>query len=205
MVEHRPGEELARLSFPLGELEKPRVRELARSAGLPVADKRESQDLCFLAGTSGPEFMHRHGRNPSAEGEIVDRQGRVLGRHGGHHRFTVGQRGGHRPGCARAADVLSKDARRNRVVVGPKAELATRHVAAARSVPHRSSVERPIRAAALRGACIPCSVAGEQERMRIDLHRERRCAASRPDRLPHGRRPGGGVGTVADTPEGTGG
>ncbi len=85
--------ELARLGFPLGELEKPEVRELARAAGLPVADKRESQDLCFLAGTSGPDFIRRHGE-PAREGEIVDRAGRVLGTHGGHHRFTVGQRRG---------------------------------------------------------------------------------------------------------------
>ena len=166
------GDELARLSFPLGELEKPRVRELARSAGLPVADKRESQDLCFLAGTSGPEFMRRHGDQPAAEGEIVDREGRVLGRHGGHHRFTVGQRRGIGVAASEPLYVLAKDARRNRVVVGARAELATRTVAATPSVLHR----RPSRAGSVRlryaGACIPCSVGGAPGRMRIDLHRE---------------------------------
>lgn len=166
------GDELARLHFPLGELEKPRVRELARTAGLPVADKRESQDLCFLAGTSGPEFMQRHGGRPAAEGEIVDRQGRVLGRHGGHHRFTVGQRKGIGVAAPEPLYVLAKDARRNRVVVGARSELATRRVSAAPSGLHRP----PSRARSVRlrygAARIPCSVAGDPGRLRIELHRE---------------------------------
>ena len=61
-------DELERLRFPLGELAKPRVRELAEAAGLPVARKPESQDLCFLAGTSGPDFMRRHGAPAAAHG-----------------------------------------------------------------------------------------------------------------------------------------
>ena len=68
-------EELGRLRFPLGELAKPRVRDLAEAAGLPVARKAESQDLCFLAGSSGPEFMQRHGADQESEGAIVDRAG----------------------------------------------------------------------------------------------------------------------------------
>ena len=95
---------LDRLSFPLGGLTKDAVRALAREAGLPVADKRESQDLCFVAGLGGREFLQRHGgprlRRP---GEIVDRQGRVLGRHEGHHNYTVGQRRGPRRRRAGAA------------------------------------------------------------------------------------------------------
>ena len=72
------------------------MRSLARDAGLPVADKRESQDLCFLAGSGRRAFMRRHGgrRLAASPGEIVDRSGRVLGRHDGHHDFTVGQRRG---------------------------------------------------------------------------------------------------------------
>jgi tRNA-specific 2-thiouridylase len=165
------GDELSRLSFPLGELEKPRVRGLARAAGLPVADKRESQDLCFLAGSNGPDFMLRHGQDPVADGEIVDREGRVLGRHRGHHRFTVGQRRGIGVAAPEPLYVLAKDAARNRVVVGPRAELATRTVAAAPAVLHRG-VSRA-RAVRLRygAARVPCSVAGG-ERLRIDLHRE---------------------------------
>ena len=71
------------------------MRALAREAGLPVADKRESQDLCFVAGLGGRAFLQRHGgprlRKP---GDIVDRGGTVLGRHDGQHNFTVGQRRG---------------------------------------------------------------------------------------------------------------
>ena len=87
--------QLDRLSFPLGGLTKDSVRALAREAGLPVADKRESQDLCFVAGLGGRAFLQRHGgprlRRP---GEIVDATGRVLGHHDGQHEFTVGQRRG---------------------------------------------------------------------------------------------------------------
>ena len=76
------------------------MRELAAAAGLPVARKPESQDLCFLAGTRRAGRLHgRHARAapgcpPPQAGDIVDREGRVLGRHRGHHRFTVGQRRG---------------------------------------------------------------------------------------------------------------
>ncbi|MEA2405397.1 MAG: tRNA-uridine 2-sulfurtransferase, partial [Thermoleophilaceae bacterium] len=72
-------------------------RDLARGAGLPVAEKPESQDLCFLAGTDGEQFLRRHGGHAlplAGGGELVDRDGRVLGRHGGQHLFTVGQRRG---------------------------------------------------------------------------------------------------------------
>ncbi len=166
------GDELARLSFPLGEMEKPRVRDLARSAELAVADKRESQDLCFLAGSNGPDFMRRHGPAPAGEGEIVDRDGRVLGRHDGHHRFTVGQRRGIGVAAPEPLYVLGKDARRNRVVVGPRAELATRSVVAEPSVLHRP----PGRASAVRlrygSARVPCTVANGGQRLRIALERE---------------------------------
>ena len=68
---------LARLRFPLGELTKPQVRELARDAGLPVAGKPDSQDLCFLAGTDRARFLERHGGIARRGGEIVDRSGAV--------------------------------------------------------------------------------------------------------------------------------
>jgi tRNA-specific 2-thiouridylase len=117
---------LDRLSFPLGGLAKDAVRALARDAGLPVADKRESQDLCFVAGLGGRAFLRRHGgprlRRP---GEIVDKNGRVLGRHEGQHEFTVGQRRGLGVHSPEPLYVLQKDAATNRVTVGPKNELAT--------------------------------------------------------------------------------
>ena len=70
---------LGRLSFPLGGMTKPAVRALARDAGLPVADRRESQDLCFLSGIGGRAFLRRGGPAFGRAGEIVDREGRVLG------------------------------------------------------------------------------------------------------------------------------
>jgi tRNA-specific 2-thiouridylase len=101
------------------------VRALAREAGLPVADKRESQDLCFVAGLGGRAFLQRHGgprlRRP---GEIVDATGRVLGHHDGQHEFTVGQRRGLNVSAAEPLYVTAKDAATNRVTVGPRAALA---------------------------------------------------------------------------------
>ena len=133
---------LDRLSFPLGGLTKDAVRQLARDAGLPVADKRESQDLCFVAGLGGRAFLQRHGGpRLRAPGEIVDRQGRVLGRHEGHHNYTVGQRRGLGIASPEPVYVLGKDATTNRVVVGPKHELATRAVILENATLHRPASE----------------------------------------------------------------
>jgi tRNA-specific 2-thiouridylase len=133
---------LDRISFPLGGLTKDAVRALAREAGLPVADKRESQDLCFVAGLGGRAFLQRHGgprlRKP---GEIVDRQGTVLGRHEGQHNYTVGQRRGLGLASPEPLYVLEKDAKRNRVVVGPRHALATRRVRLEDPTLHRSPTE----------------------------------------------------------------
>ncbi len=85
---------LARLRFPLGELTKPEVRRLAEVAGLAVASKRESQDLCFLAGEGKRSFLERHGGMPDRPGQVVSTGGDVVGEHPGHHHFTVGQRRG---------------------------------------------------------------------------------------------------------------
>jgi tRNA-specific 2-thiouridylase len=120
---------LDRLSFPLGGLTKDAVRGLAREAGLPVADKRESQDLCFVAGLGGRAFLQRHG-GPALRraGEIVDRQGHVLGRHDGHHNFTVGQRRGLKLSSPEPLYVLEKDGETGRVTVGPREALSTTRV-----------------------------------------------------------------------------
>jgi tRNA-uridine 2-sulfurtransferase len=121
-------ETLARLRFPLADLTKSRVRELAAAAGLPVASKAESQDLCFLAGEGRRSFLERHGGLDDRPGELVDADGRVLGRHRGFHNFTVGQRRGIGIGGGAPLYVLRTDARSNRVVVGGREELARRRV-----------------------------------------------------------------------------
>ena len=117
---------IRRMRFPLGDLHKPRVREIAREHGLAVADKPDSQDLCFLAGTGRSDFLARHGGLRERPGEILDRRGRVLGRHRGHHGFTVGQRRGLGVGNGNSEPlyVVATDARANTVTVGPRAELA---------------------------------------------------------------------------------
>lgn len=116
---------LARLRFPLGELRKPQVRALAAEFGLLAADKPDSQDLCFLAGTDRPSFLARHGAINVQPGEIVDRQGRVLGQHQGAALYTVGQRRGLSVASEEPLYVLAVDAAANRVVVGPRSQLKT--------------------------------------------------------------------------------
>jgi tRNA-uridine 2-sulfurtransferase len=137
-------ESLARMRFPLGELHKPQVREIAAHAGLPVAAKLDSQDLCFLAGTSRARFMERHGQVPGRPGDIVNSAGTVLGHHDGQHRFTVGQRRGLSLNATEPLFVLDKDAPSGRVTVGSREELQTDRVAirAARLHRHGSRVNR---------------------------------------------------------------
>jgi tRNA-specific 2-thiouridylase len=112
-------DQLATVLFPLGGLTKSRVREMAREADLPVHDRRESQD--FYGGDLGDIV------GPGAgAGDIVDRDGRLLGRHRGVHHYTVGQRKG--LGLAGPAPlyVVAIDAARNRLVVGPESETLRR-------------------------------------------------------------------------------
>ncbi len=119
---------LERIDFPLASMTKRQVREVAREASLPVAEKAESQDLCFLAGTDRSKFLARHGNIPDREGEIVDSGGRRLGRHRGHHNYTVGQRKGLGVSAPEPRYVLSTDAASNRVVVGSLSELESSRV-----------------------------------------------------------------------------
>ena len=88
-----------------------------------MADKADSQDLCFLAGTDRARFLARHGGIGDRPGAIVDRDGNVLGRHRGQHLFTVGQRRGIGVDGGGPLYVLDKDADRGRVTVGPRAAL----------------------------------------------------------------------------------
>src|SRR5204863_2642904 len=86
--------ELRRLWFPLGESLKPHVREIARAADLPVADKAESQDLCFLAGIRKTDLLARLRTRAPIPGRVVSIDGAVLAEHEGIDRFTIGQRRG---------------------------------------------------------------------------------------------------------------
>jgi|SRR5215218_293982 len=171
---------LERIGFPLGGYEKPAVRELARRAGLPVADKPESQDLCFLAGTKRDAFVLRHGGGRDRGdrgGEIVDRDGRILGHHDGHHNFTVGQRKGIGVAGPEPLYVVAKDARRNRVVVGTRDELATTTVKLGAGRLHRPSSDVDSVRLRYQGAVLGCRVEGDHDAgvhdgLSIELERE---------------------------------
>jgi tRNA-specific 2-thiouridylase len=111
------------LRFPLGDLEKPAVRQLAEDFGLIVADKPDSQDICFVPNGDYASVVAKLRPEAAEPGEIVDTAGRVLGRHEGIIHFTVGQRKGIGIAAAEPLYVVRIDAQRRRVVVGPKAAL----------------------------------------------------------------------------------
>ncbi|TMK25785.1 MAG: tRNA 2-thiouridine(34) synthase MnmA [Actinobacteria bacterium] len=128
---------LSRLRFPLGELRKPQVREIAERAGLSVAGRHDSQDLCFLAGTRQVAFLERHGGLGAKPGPILDADRNVLGEHDGAHAYTVGQRHGLGIGGREPLYVLSIDTAANTVTVGPRGALLADVMAAREVTLHR--------------------------------------------------------------------
>ncbi len=123
-------EQLSRSEFPLGELTKEEVRGVARRVNLPVADKPESMELCFVPNGNYVQFIEAYSRErgaplPDAGGEIVNEEGVVVGRHGGVHQFTIGQRKGLGFAAGKPLYVLSIDRENNRVVVGDDESLRT--------------------------------------------------------------------------------
>ena len=205
------GDELERLRFPLGHLDKPRVRELGRrrrAAG--GAQAREPGPLLprrhrRAGGLHGPPRGAPPGTGTAAlrRGDIVDREGRVLGRHRGHHRFTVGQRRGIGVAAPEPLYVLAKDAVRNRVVVGPRAGLAARQVAVAPARLHRPAAAADSVRLRYHSPAVACDVASPGRRGAGARGPSGACpapgsrgarAGARPDRVPDARRPRGGVG-----------
>ena len=113
---------LKKCRFPLAGYTKAEVRAIARTLGLPVAEKPESQDICFIPDGGLQDFLAQ--RISPAPGDIVDRSGRVLGRHRGLCLYTIGQRQGLGISAPRPLYVTDLDPERNRVVAGGKEHLA---------------------------------------------------------------------------------
>ncbi len=123
-------EKLQRALFPVGEYPKTEIRRIAESFGLPTASRPDSQDLCFLAGEDYRNFLQRNAADMLRPGEIVTRDGRVVGQHNGLPNYTIGQRKGLGAASPVPLYVLDKDAGTNTVIVGTQDELGTRELIA---------------------------------------------------------------------------
>jgi tRNA-uridine 2-sulfurtransferase len=121
-------DQLSRTAFPLGSMVKSEVRELAREFNLPVAEKGDSQEICFVPNGDYAAFIEAYFREQGVEstytrGEIVSTDGSVLGEHEGAHHFTIGQRRGLRVATGQALYVIETDPKTQRVVVGRNEHL----------------------------------------------------------------------------------
>jgi tRNA-specific 2-thiouridylase len=173
MLAALPTDLLSRLEFPLTEMTKAQVREVAARHGLAVARKPESQDLCFLAGQGKRGFLRRHGGLREREGAILDSSGRAIGRHRGHHEFTVGQRRGIGVSLNEPGYVIATDAAANTVTVGTREEIETRTIGIRDAVLHRDGSR--VDAVRLRyhshalPAAIGAAAPGRHEALEIEL------------------------------------
>jgi tRNA-specific 2-thiouridylase len=176
MLAALPPELLGRLSFPLTELTKPEVREIAARHALSVAKKPESQDLCFLAGQGKRKFLRRHGGLTDDDGAVLDRAGRAVGRHRGHHNFTVGQRRGIGVSAPEPLYVVATDAVANTVTVGTRAELETRRVHVRDATLHRDGARVDAVRLRYHSRALPASIGaagrGRHDALEIELGEE---------------------------------
>lgn len=123
-------EQLSKTLFPLGGMLKTTTRELAREAGLPVAEKHDSQEICFVPNGDYAAFIDAYAKEqgiglPETRGEIVTMEGQVLGEHAGFHNYTVGQRKGLGVAVGEPLYVISTEPASQRVIVGRGEELLT--------------------------------------------------------------------------------
>ena len=144
-------DQLARAVFPVGDRDKDAVREYARARRLPVADKPDSQEICFIPNDDYASFVSAHAPDVSRDGVIVDEEGRVLGGHGGIHRFTVGQRKGlglSGSPSGKPLYVIALNPVDHQVVVGPRTSLERTTLTASDVNWMSAEPSQPIRAAA---------------------------------------------------------
>jgi len=116
--------------FPVGDYPKPEIRQIAEKYGLPTASRKDSQDLCFLAGEDYRNFLQRNAAEMLKPGEIVTRDGKSLGEHTGLPNYTIGQRKGLGLASAVPLYVLGKNAQTNSLIVGEKEELGSSELTA---------------------------------------------------------------------------
>ncbi len=116
-------DQLARSLFPLGDMSKAEVQERAVALGMPLRERQESQDICFLFGKDYRRFLRRHASGSIAAGPILDEQGEILGEHEGLAFYTVGQRRGLGVSAPHPLYVLRLDRTRNAIIVGPRESL----------------------------------------------------------------------------------
>ena len=162
-------EQLARAAFPVGALTKPQVREHARALGLRVADKPDSQEICFIPDGDYAAFVERQVPAAVKAGVVADESGRTLGTHQGVHRFTIGQRKGLGVSSSAPLYVLRIEAESGQVTVGPREALEQRTLTAS--------------AVTWTGAEVP----HEWRAVRAQIRHRHRAAAGRVRALPDGR------------------
>lgn len=121
-----PRDQLKHTLFPVGGMPKAQVRALAKEWGLPVFDKPDSQEICFVPDNDYAGLVERKRPGTVREGDVTDTSGNVVGRHSGQHHYTIGQRKGLPMALGRPVYVVSKNATTNAVVVGEKRDLLTR-------------------------------------------------------------------------------
>jgi tRNA-specific 2-thiouridylase len=171
--------QMARTRFPLGEYTKPQVRELARELGIPVAEKPDSQEICFVPNGDYAAFIDAYFREQGVapqetQGDIVNTDGRVLGEHAGVHHFTVGQRRGLRIAAGEPLYVIATKPAEHQVIVGRnedllRATLSAKEVnwisVAAIQAPTRAQVKIRNRHLAANATLYPTA-----NRHRVDVH-----------------------------------
>ena len=130
--------------LPIGEFEKHDVRAMAEAMSLPVFNKPDSQEICFVPNQDYAQLIQRRTTEPFQEGELVDTAGQVVGEHAGHQHFTIGQRRGVGIALGHPVYVVNIDPTANRVTVGDKEALLKRELIATQTnFPQRSPWRRP--------------------------------------------------------------
>ena len=167
-----PRSALSSIVMPLGPYTKDRVRLIARAAGLPVAEKPQSQDICFIPGKDYPAFLASRGYR-SKPGDIIGLNGKILGRHKGIVNYTIGQRGGLGVSSARGLYVRDIDAAHNRLIVGERGDLAAAGLIAGAINLHVGQLPRKVDVKIRYGhAAVPASAVLDKGKLKVIFEKE---------------------------------